>query len=206
MKIVGIDEAGRGCIIGNLVMCAGLIDDSDATKLRNLGVKDSKLLSPKKRERLAEVLPHFMRYELLTISPKEIDNAVFSETTNLNWLEADGAVKLIHSLPSEKVVIDCPSPNTVAYAKYIKDRLTSGVNLVAEHKADVNYAVVAAASILAKVKRDQDIADLKKKIGVDFGSGYPSDPKTKSFLVNNWQKHSELFRHSWAPYRKLSGK
>lgn len=203
---MGIDEAGRGPLLSSLVMCACVIDEDNVIKLRNLGVKDSKQLTPKAREKLAKVLPHFVSYSLEIISPQEIDFAVLSESTNLNWLEADHTVKLIQSLAADKVVVDCPSPNITTYSQYIKKQLNGlNINLVAEHKADVNYPIVAAASILAKVERDRIISELKIKLGIDFGSGYPSDPKTKSFLREYWRQYPEVFRKSWAPYQKVAG-
>ena len=77
------------------------------------------------------------------------------------------------------------------------------MNLVLEHKADLNYPVVSAASILAKVTRDAEIEKLKKQIGIDFGSGYMSDPKTVEFLKENYEKYPEIFRKSWFPYQEL---
>jgi ribonuclease HII len=69
------------------------------------------------------------------------------------------------------------------------------------HQADAIYPVVSAASIIAKVRRDELIEELKKELGIDFGSGYPSDPKTKEFLIKWGKKHSgkfpEIVRQSW---------
>ena len=79
------------------------------------------------------------------------------------------------------------------------------MKLVLEHKADLNYPVVSAASILAKVTRDAEIEKIKKEIGVDFGSGYMSDPRTSEFLKKNYKKYPEIFRKSWAPYQKIIG-
>lgn len=207
MNICGIDEAGRGCVIGPLVICGAMIDENKESSLKELGVKDSKLLSPLQRERIAKELPKYVKYQLILVPPVEIDKNVLSETgANLNWLEADKSVELINMLNPEKALIDCPSNNTKAYHEYIAERLMAKtITFKTEHKADSKYLIVGAASILAKVARDAEIEKLKKHVGEDFGSGYMADPKTAAFLKKNWNKHPEIFRHSWAPYRELAG-
>lgn len=206
MKIVGIDEAGRGPIIGPMVMCGVLIEEGQEKELEALGVKDSKLLSPSARERIAKVLEKKYKFHLIMISPIEIDSMTGNgKTKNLNWLEADKAVVIVNALKPDKVIIDCPSPNLKAYHEFIAERLDhkQGRELVCEHKADAKYLVVGAASIIAKVARDAEIEKLKAHVGIDFGSGYMADPRTKAFTEKYWNKHPELFRHSWAPYKKL---
>ena len=207
MKVCGIDEAGRGPIIGPLVICGVLMDEKDLPKLKDLGVKDSKLLTPKQRERIAAELKKLVKYQLIVLSPQEIDNNVGGENgSNLNWLEANKSVELINILQPEKAIIDCPSPNTKAYHEYIAERLLhKKIKIVTEHKADVKYLIVGAASILAKVARDAEIEELKKHVGVDFGPGYMSNPITKAFLEKYWDKHPEIFRHSWEPYKQVAG-
>lgn len=205
MKICGIDEAGRGCVIGPLVICGAMIDEEKQENLKNMGVKDSKLLTPLKRERLFDDLQEVVKFEILIVSPNEIDSYVLSETgENLNWLEAQKSVEIINRLKPEKAILDCPSQNTKAYKEYVTERLLhKKLDIKAEHKADFNYPIVAAASILAKVTRDAEIAKIKKNMGEDFGSGYMADPKTAAFLKKNWNKYPSIFRQSWAPYQAL---
>ncbi|MBI4146299.1 ribonuclease HII [Candidatus Woesearchaeota archaeon] len=208
MIIGGIDEAGRGCIAGPLVICCATIDDKKEQSLKDLGVKDSKLLSPSARERIARELPKHVKFQLILVPPREIDEYVLCKdgSKNLNWLEADKSVELINMLSPNKVVVDCPSTNTKAYHEYIAERLLhKTVDIKTEHKADAKYLIVGAASILAKVARDAEIEKLKKHVGEDFGSGYMADPKTAEFLKRNWNKHPEIFRKSWTPYQVLSG-
>src|SRR3989344_17579 len=169
---VGIDEAGRGPILGPMVMVAIAVDEDGAKKLEWLGVKDSKLLSSETREelfgRIREVV-HDFRVEM--IEPDAIDLSLSEENTNLNWLEADTSARMISELAPDKAVVDCPSPNTGAYKKYLLEKLIPEVRkkieLIAEHKADVNYIVVSAASVIAKVIRDRAIDNLKAKIKID---------------------------------------
>jgi len=204
MKIVGIDEAGRGPIIGPMVMCGVAIEEGQEKELELLGVKDSKLLSPRVRERIAAVLEKKYAFHTVVISPIEIDSMTGNgKTKNLNWLEAEKAVVIVEALKPDKVIIDCPSPNLKAYTAFIAERVDSKRQIVCEHKADLHYVVVGAASIIAKVARDAEIEKLKAHVGIDFGSGYMADPKTKAFVEKYWNKHPEVFRHSWAPYKKL---
>ncbi len=207
MNVCGIDEAGRGCIIGPLVICGAMIDEKEEKHLKDLGVKDSKLLTPKQRERIAASLGKYIKYQIIIVPAAEIDKNVLSETgANLNWLEADKSVELVNMLNPEKVIVDSPSPNLKAYHEYITERLLhKKVELKTEHKADANHLIVAAASVIAKVTRDAEIEKIKAHVGEDFGSGYMADPRTAEFLKKAWDKHPEIFRHSWEPYQKIAG-
>jgi len=207
MNVCGIDEAGRGCIVGPLVICGAMMDEKDLPKLAELGVKDSKLLSPVQREKIAKELPNVVKFEIIHVPPQEIDDSVNSKNgENLNWLEAIKSVEIINRLSPEKAFIDCPSPNVKAYHEFIAERLFhKKVQFKTEHKADSKYLIVGAASILAKVARDAEIEKIKKHVGTDFGSGYMADPRTVVFLEKNWDKHPEVFRHSWTPYQVIAG-
>ncbi len=201
MTICGIDEAGRGPIIGPLVMCGLCVKDEK--ELEGLGVKDSKLLTPKQRE---EAFKHLIKFKhhVVVIMPREIDAAVTSDNgDNLNWLEGRKVAEIINFLKPKTAIVDCPSPNITAYTIALNKQLTTKSDIIAEHHADANHLVVGAASIIAKVTRDRMIEDIKKQRNADFGSGYVADPKTAAFLQKYWNKHPEIFRHSWAPYQKL---
>jgi ribonuclease HII len=203
MIIAGIDEAGRGPVIGPMVMAICSIDEKNVHFLDELGVKDSKLLLPQKREFLFEKIKALCEYKIIILSPSEIDDALNDRSVNLNRLEARTTAKLIDSLDAGKFIIDCPSTNIVAYKEYLASLINKKANLAVEHKADLNNTIVGAASVLAKVTRDRIIEELQKKAGVDFGSGYPSDPRTVAFLRNNWNKY-DFFRKSWATYKKVA--
>ncbi|MGV8150136.1 MAG: ribonuclease HII [Candidatus Woesearchaeota archaeon] len=211
--IAGIDEAGRGPIIGPLVIAVAAIPEDKMNILKENGVKDSKLLSEKQREEIFKNIEHQIRYELIIIMPAEIDEAVNSQTYNLNWLEADKAADILNKIDAKlesdvsKVIIDCPSTNTNAYKEYFRKRMdNTDVDLIVEHKADMNHLIVGAASIIAKVTREKELEKIKRKLKIDFGSGYPSDPKTKDFLKENWHKkeYQQLFRKSWQTYKNLA--
>lgn len=201
MIVGGVEEAGRGPVIGPMVMAIACIDEKDEFKLKALGVKDSKMLTPEQREKLYIAIKDLCKYEIIKIPPEEIDAAVTSKETNLNWLEADKAAMMINKLRPDKVILDCPSTNLKAYEDYIRKKLEYKPKIVVEHKADVNHVIVGAASILAKVARDNEIKKLKAKYGVDFGSGYPSDPVTVDFTMKYFDKYP-FFRKSWDTWLK----
>ena len=204
--IAGVEEAGRGPVIGPMVMCGVLVDEKDEIKLKSIGAKDSKLLTPKTREILFDQIKSMVaKYEVVIISAQEIDDALNDPNLNLNKLEAITSAKILDKLKPEKALLDCPSNNTSAYAEYLRGHLENKkLNIVSEHKADVKYTVVSAASIIAKVTRDREIEKLKQQIGIDFGSGYPSDEKTQLFLKKNWDKFPKLFRRTWASYKNVA--
>lgn len=201
IKILGVDEARRGPVIGDMVICGALIEEIYEEDLKNIGVKDSKLLTPKQREGLfPKILEKIEKYKLIVISPKEIDYMLNSQEFNLNRLEAIKTAMIINKLKPDKAIIDCPSPNKEEYKNYLNIFLKHKPELILEHKAE-RYPIVAAASILAKVTGDRRLEKIKKQIGADFGSGYTSDPKTQEFLKENYEKYSHIFRKSWAPYK-----
>ena len=168
MSICGIDEAGRGPVIGPLVICGVIITKEDELLLQTLGVKDSKLLTPLQRERIFPELLK-LKHKILVVPPMEIDAAVLSKESNLNWLEAQKSAEIINFLKPTQAIIDCPSTNIPAYQAYLQKLLTQEVLLTVEHKADVNHIVVGAASILAKVTRDRMVQDISQKVGENVG-------------------------------------
>lgn len=208
MVIVGgVEEAGRGPVIGPLVMVVCTIEEKNQNKLKEIGVKDSKLLSPKKREELHdEIIKIVKEYRVVVIPPDEIDIVLKDPSNNLNMLEASTSSKLIDMVRCEKVILDCPAQNTSKYAMLVKMFLKNrDIEVIAEHKADVNHPIVSAASILAKVARDKEIKKINDVFGVNVGSGYPSDPKTQKFLKENFEnpEYEKIFRKTWDTYRKL---
>ncbi|MBI2662235.1 ribonuclease HII [Candidatus Woesearchaeota archaeon] len=209
--IAGIDEAGRGPVLGPLVMAALAIKEEDEKKLQWLGVKDSKMLSSSAREELFDRIHEIVHdFRIEVIEPDAIDLSLNEAETNLNWLEAETSARLVSELDPDKIIIDCPSVNIPAYTDYFAKRLSKAVRdkaeLVVEHKADVNHIIVSAASVIAKVLRDRYIDHIKTEIGIDFGSGYMSDPKTQEFLEKHHETYAHLFRKSWQSYKTAEDK
>lgn len=207
--VCGIEDAGRGPVIGPLVMAGVLIDEEKETELKRMGVKDSKALNPETREILyKQILGIAEAHAVRILQPEEIDHALKTDYLNLNWLEAIKTGEIINELQPDKVIVDCPSPNCKAYEQYVRKqiKIETDFELLTEHKADVNHVIVAAASIIAKVTRDREIAKIKKKIGVDFGSGYPTDEKTVRFLEAHFEDYPDIFRKEWLPYKAAKNK
>lgn len=208
MLVAGVDDAGRGAVIGPLVIAGVLLDENDLPKLVALKVKDSKLLSPKRREELSVAIRELVpKYHVERLWPKEIDKVVNShiKLQKLNRLEAHTMAKVIEALKPDKAFVDASDVNAARYREHILERLSYKPQIISEHKADRNYPVVSAASIIAKVERDKAIAELSQKLG-DLGCGYPTDPKTIAFL-GNWLKeygeYPDFVRKSWGPAKKL---
>ncbi len=192
MIIAGIDEAGRGPVLGPMVMCVAVVRKKDEEKLFELGVKDSKDLSKEKREELRPLLEQkLLEWKCVELSASELDNLM--ERKSLNEIEAMQASELLNGLKQKPEVVFVDSPDVPAenFAKRIKKYLSSNVKIRAEHKADSNYTIVGAASILAKVKRDNTIKVLAKKFG-EIGSGYSHDQITRNFLKKWLEKNNDL--------------
>ncbi len=201
--VLGIDEAGRGPIIGSLFIAGALFEEKDISKLKELGVKDSKLLSHKKRILLAkEIKKIAKKYKIIQVKPEEIDKAVnHDHGLNLNWLEAHKTVQLINELKPDKAIIDCPSPNIKKYKEFLYNLINNKkVELIVEHKADLHHLPCSAASILAKCVREEEVEKLKKKYG-EIGPGYTSNPITQKFVKENFDKYPEIFRKSWMTWK-----
>ena len=184
------------------MILAGIsIEESDIHKLKELKVKDSKLLTKKQRYNLYDkILKVVKDHKIIIVYPPEIDNALDSPDMNLNWLEAVKFAEIINYLKPDQAIVDCPSPNIRAYTEYLEALLKHKTKLICEHKADKNFLECSSASILAKVTRDREVEKIEKKYG-KIGSGYMSNPQCQEFLKENWEKHPEIFRHSWAPYK-----
>lgn len=196
--IAGLDEAGRGPVIGPMVIAIAYCHEEFFSKLQKMGVKDSKLLTPKDREKLFEQVIRLVNYEYLVIDIKEIDIAVLEN--KLNMLEMDKFLELINKHNPHKAIVDCPVKNTEKFQKEMQTKTKTLIQ--AENKADLNFLIVAAASIIAKEIREREIKKIKDHYDIDFGSGYPSDPYTKEFIKNNWDKY-DIFRKSWQTYKVI---
>ena len=202
MKILGIDEAGKGPVIGPLVMCGYLVDEKNVPELRAAGVRDSKLLSASQRNKLVPKLENLASdIILLKIPAREIDK--MRNVTNLNRIEIERMAQVINALNPDKVIIDALESDEKKFCKKIANLINNGCEIVAENFADKNYVEVGAASIMAKVTRDNEIAELQKGYS-DFGSGYPSDKKTINFLKDCVKSNREFpgfVRKSWLTVR-----
>ena len=207
----GVDDAGRGPIIGPLVIGGIVLPNSRIKDLINIGVKDSKLLTPITRTHLAERIRVLAtRVSLREIQPKEIDDVVLhgGKLRKLNFLEARVMAEVVNELRPSEVYVDASDVNEKRFGEDLRSFLTSDlkpIKIISEHHADRNYPTVSAASIIAKVHRDQVIEQLHTEYG-DFGSGYITDPKTMQFLRSYRRLHDAyppIVRVSWKTVKEI---
>lgn len=202
VKICGVDDAGRGSMLGPLVISGISIEKKNLKKLSSLGVKDSKKLSPKNREILYKKIVELVDdYYIAKISPRSIDSSV--KRHGLNELEAKYMAKVVSKLDSDTSYVDSCDVNPLRFGKEIS-RLSNNHKIKSYHHADSRFVIVSAASILAKVTRDRAIEKLRKNY--DLGSGYPSDSKTVKFVTSYYKNNNSLptfVRKSWKPVQKI---
>jgi ribonuclease HII len=200
--ICGIDEAGRGPVIGPLVV-AGVVFEDDSVLIEN-NVRDSKTISSRRRNQLANIIKDTaLNYEIIKISASDIDD--LRKIITINEIEVNIFSKIINKLKPDICYVDAADVNDVRFGKNILSRLKNKIEIISKHKADSIYPIVGAASILAKTVRDQEITKiskiLEKKLKLSVGSGYPSDPITINFL-DTWYETFGFF----PPYVRISWK
>ena len=208
MRMAGVDEAGRGSVIGPLVIAGVSVEENDLPKLVDIGVKDSKLLSPQKRETLAtQIRKLALNCHVVFLSPVEIDHVVETgkRLHRLNRFEAQSMARVIAVLKPDVAYVDASDVIADRFGEHIAENLDFNLKIVSEHKADITYPIVSAASIIAKVERDQAISNLQKKHG-NLGCGYPSDSNTINFLGNWIRKfgsYPDFVRKSWKTSKRV---
>ncbi len=207
MLIAGVDEAGRGCLIGPLIVAGVTFEKEAIPQLSDWGVRDSKRLTPKHREEIADLIKGLaIGVSYFELQPRSIDLIVLRNVKlrKLNYVEAIAMAKVIRELRPDEAYVDACDVNAERFGTIISKVLGYKLNVVSEHRADSTYLVVSAASILAKVRRDAIISELHERYG-DFNSGYPSDEKTITWLeqwVHNYKACPECVRLSWKPVRE----
>jgi len=196
MKIAGIDEAGKGPVVGPMFVAGVMI--SDVAFLEQLSLRDSKAVSPKRREFLAGEIKKVAKYHILEVSAGQIDE--LRKMMTMNEIMVVSYAKVLKELKPDRAFVDAADVNPGRFAQNVREKYGTSIDIISEHNADAKYPIVSAASILAKVRRDAAMRDLEKRIGQEIGSGYPSDPRTVRFLENWVRKHGSLpdfVRHSW---------
>jgi len=203
--IGGVDEAGRGSIIGPLVIAGISIKQDRIMDLHHVGVRDSKMLTAKARTSLFAIVSEMVdSLCIYKIDCSVIDENVFSK--GLNKLEAETMAYVIDNLKADMVYVDSCDTDPGRYKHYIESRLiTSKSKLYSMHHADSLNIVVSAASIIAKFVRDGEIQEIRKT-HCNIGSGYPSDVKTMRFIrnwVSEYKCAPRFARKSWRPLRDM---
>lgn len=197
--VIGVDEAGRGPVLGSMFVAAVCIPEHTALPA---GVRDSKVLTPERREALAEQIQgrEDCHTEIIEVTVEEID----AFAGRLNQLTADATAEAIGSViptGTEDIrgVVDACDPNESRYADRVHRTVSGDIDIIAKHRADEEYQIVSAASILAKERREEHVTTLQSEYG-DIGSGYPSDATTRSFLATYFDRNGSLppcARSSW---------
>jgi ribonuclease HII len=204
--VCGIDEAGRGPVLGPLVLCGVCFAKSNLDFLSEIGVKDSKKLAPKRRKELAKLIKENCHsYHVLVVSAQEIDQRE-ERRISMNRLEELKMAEIANKLKPDLLYLDAADVNEERFGVSIRKMLNYDIiEIVSKHRADDLFPIVSAASIIAKDKRDAIIEDLSQKYG-NIGSGYPSDERTTSFL-RNWIKKNKkappFCRKSWETTKKI---
>jgi ribonuclease HII len=202
----GVDEAGRGSIIGPLVVAGVGVRESKLAELRKMGVRDSKTLTPRARARLfGQIISIVDSICVRKVAPEEVDGSVMLH--GLNRLEARVMAGVIDSIGADEIYVDCCDVNPARFRESIDQRLSCRPRkLHSLHHADSLNVVVSAASIIAKITRDQEIQEIRNKYGPEIGSGYPSDATTMDFIrkwVANNGEAPDFARKSWKPLRQM---
>lgn len=191
-------------MIGPLVVGAFCLPEGRLASLRERGVRDSKRLSLARREALYGILPDLGEARSISLSPRTIDRWV--ARGGLNELELIAFAQLIRAADPDVVYVDACDPNASRFGHRL-EALTGGrPRIVARHHADATEPVVGAASIVAKVRRDRALAALRRRLGDEVGSGYPSDPTTRTFVertVRAGGPDPAWLRVSWAPVQRV---
>ncbi len=193
----GVDEAGRGPVIGPLVVAGVCVDEAGLERLVELGVRDSKLLSRIQREEFYRAFKGFSVCRVVMVQAGELDRLM--RRHSLNEIEARFFAEVIEALRPEVAFVDAADVRPMSFERMILNHVSIRPRLVVEHRADVRYPVVSAASIAAKVERDWAIEALHRVYG-DFGSGYASDERTVAFIercVRETGSFPDCVRRRW---------
>jgi ribonuclease HII len=180
MRVVGVDEAGRGSFVGPLVVGGFAIDDAEVGAVHACGARDSKQLSASARKDVYARLLRLGDLASVALSPRQVDRAVGSGA--LNHLEADAFGDVIRRLGGAEARVDACDVNEARFGRRVSRRAGPGIRVLARHHADRDDPIVGAASIVAKVRRDRALARLRASVGDGIGSGYPSDTQTIEFV------------------------
>lgn len=201
-RICGVDEAGRGPVIGPLVVAGVLVEDD--TKLREVQVRDSKKLSEKRREELGKIIIESAECEIEVVPAEDIDE--MRKLMTINEFEARLFASVLERLRPDIAYLDSADANCKTFENSVRKELDFDLEVVCEHKADERYPVVSAASIIAKEKREEEVRRIAEELGQDVGSGYPADPITVEFMQRWISENGDLpphTRRSWETSRKM---
>lgn len=205
MLLLGADEAGKGPVLGSMFVAGLVIDEETLFDLASFGVRDSKQLPPARREVLARKISGIAKDQYVLEVPAQVIDELRSVMT-MNDIMVRCFAQVLQRLQADKAFLDAADVNEERFAKRVRMASNTSMIVIAEHKADQRHKIVSAASILAKVRRDESIRELEKSHSCKIGSGYPSDPDTIRFLETWVKEKKELppfARHSWATAKRI---
>ncbi len=202
--VAGADEAGRGCLIGPLVIAIASVKKNNEYEIQRLGAKDSKKLSPQMREKLYGELKSICKFTLVKITAEELNEIM--KKHSLNEIEAIKIAGAISGKKYHTLYVDSPDTVEERFEKRIRSHTSDKLKIVSSHRADAKFPIVSAASIAAKVERDKEIEKIKKEVGYDFNSGYTSDPITIDYVKENLhnKKLRKYLRTRWETLKRLT--
>jgi ribonuclease HII len=204
MRVVGVDEAGRGSFVGPLVVGGFAVDDGRLEEVRAAGARDSKELTPSARTEVYARLRRIGQLDSVALHPPVVDRAVL--VGGLNDLEASAFGKVIRRLGADEAHVDACDVDEARFGRRVAARSGAGVRVIACHHADRDDPLVGAASIVAKVRRDRALARLRTVLGDGIGSGYPSDAQTVAFVRDHLERSAAVpswLRSSWATMTRV---
>jgi len=197
--VLGLDEANRGELVGSMFIAGVLMEENEAEELGKLGIVDSKQLTNNQIQEKAETIQaNATKIFIEKVLPKDMD------TYNINDLEAKAMAKIMNKAEiADKIIADNFEPTQEAFQKRISKfkYALDNAELLAEHKADENHPIVAAASIIAKQASLQEKREIEKEQGCCIGSGNPNDKTTLEWATKNLDHWS--LRRSWETYKRL---
>jgi ribonuclease HII len=203
-RIVGLDEAGRGSVLGPLVIGAFCCDAEREPALAATGVKDSKQLTARQREEILPRLEGVGECRSVPLAPRTVD--AYVDRGRLNQLELETFAALVRELRPAMAIVDACDPNAARFGRRLLALAGGPVRVVSAHRADEDFPVVSAASVVAKVARDREIARLRAETDEEIGSGYPSDPVTQRCVERHARAGGTIppwMRRSWETVQRV---
>ncbi|MFQ6129161.1 MAG: ribonuclease HII [Thermoplasmata archaeon] len=201
-RICGVDEAGRGPVMGPLIVAGVLVVDD--IHLREMQVRDSKKLSKKRREELSKEILVAAECDFQVVPAEDIDE--MRKLMTINELEAKIFASILEKLRPDVAYLDSADTNCEAFESLVRKELDFDLEIVCRHKADELFPVVSAASIIAKEKREEEVRRISRELGENIGSGYPADPITVEFMQRWISEKGDLppnTRRSWETARRM---
>jgi ribonuclease HII len=200
MLLLGADEAGKGPVIGSMFVAGVVVEEEQLFDLAAWGVRDSKQLSADRRRTLSKKIKDAaVDLYILEVAPQVIDE--LRQVMTMNEIMVRCFAQVLARLRADRAFLDAADVDEARFAERVRAQSGATMEILAEHHADQRHSVVSAASILAKVRRDESIREIEAAYGCQIGSGYPSDPETIDFLKGWLKERGELppfARHSWA--------